>query len=436
MLRLFILILLLFGCTKMQSQNTLYFPDKTYNANWDTVSPSSLGWCTNYIDTVLNYVDANDSKGFIILQDGKIALEHYTGTFTADSFWYWASAGKTITSLLTGIAQEEGFLAISDTTSKYLGNNWTSCSPSQEGMITIRNQLTMTSGLDDAFTDPDCQDPSCLQYLADAGTRWAYHNAAYLLLQSVISSATGVTYSNYTNTRLNQKTGMFGFWLDSVYYSRTRDMARFGLMILNEGVWNQDTLLHDSTYFHDMVNTSQNLNNSYGYLWWLNGKGSYMVPGFQLVFPTDLIPNAPDDMIAALGKNDQKIYVIPSQNRVIVRMGNTSGSPVLAVSSFDNQLWAKLDQLFCTPVGIDATAETTSDIKIFPNPVTAVCTLNSTKEISEVSILDLTGKFILQQSVRNNQCNLSQLTPGCYLMIPFGINKIAFPPQKIIKIPE
>jgi hypothetical protein len=55
-----------------------------------------------------------------------------------------------------------------------------------------------------------------------------------------------------------------------------------------------------------------------------------------------MVPNGPADMYAALGKNDQKIYVVPSQNLVVIRMGEAAGNLQLAVSSFDNELWGKL----------------------------------------------------------------------------------------------
>jgi hypothetical protein len=55
-----------------------------------------------------------------------------------------------------------------------------------------------------------------------------------------------------------------------------------------------------------------------------------------------LIPNAPADMYCALGKNDQKIYVVESQKIVVIRMGESSGTPALAISGFDNELWARL----------------------------------------------------------------------------------------------
>ena len=68
----------------MQSQN-LYFPPLSNTATWDTVSPASLGWCVNEIDTLYNFLDKENTKGFLVLKDGKIVLEKYFGTFTQDS---------------------------------------------------------------------------------------------------------------------------------------------------------------------------------------------------------------------------------------------------------------------------------------------------------------------------------------------------------------
>mgnify|MGYP000172585592 FL=1 len=67
-----------------------------------------------------------------------------------------------------------------------------------------------------------------------------------------------------------------------------------------------------------------------------------MLPTLQNVFNGFLVPNAPSDMFAALGKNDQKVYVVPSKNIVVIRMGESAGNLQLAVSSFDNELWGKL----------------------------------------------------------------------------------------------
>jgi hypothetical protein len=70
-----------------------------------------------------------------------------------------------------------------------------------------------------------------------------------------------------------------------------------------------------------------------------------MVPGSQTVYPTTLIPIAPTDMYAAMGKDDQRIYVIPSKNMVVIRMGDASDpeNQSFAVSGFDDALWQKIN---------------------------------------------------------------------------------------------
>ncbi len=345
--------ILIFSCKKQNATpqpvsltDTLYFPP-VGSSEWQTITPASLGWNANELNNLYSYLDSEHTKAFIILKDGKMVVEKYFGTFTADSLWYWASAGKTLTAFLTGIAQQDGIINLDDKTSKYLGTGWTSEPLDKENLITIKNQLTMTSGLDDGVADPDCTLPACLVYKADAGTRWAYHNAAYTLLDEVIQNASGLSYNAYFQQKIRGKIGMNGLWIKStnsnnVFYSNARSMARFGLLMLNKGTWDKTTILSDTNYFNAQVNTSQNLNLSYGYLTWLNGKSSFMVPTLQNVFPGSLVPNAPPDMYAALGKNDQKIYVVPSQKLVVIRMGNSAGGFQLSVSDFDNQLWGKL----------------------------------------------------------------------------------------------
>jgi CubicO group peptidase (beta-lactamase class C family) len=326
-----------------------YFPPND-SSEWDTLSPSSLDWCPEKIDSLYAFLNETNSKSFILLKDGKIVLEQYFDEHTDSSFWYWASAGKTLSSFLVGIAQEEGFLNVNDTTSDYLGSGWTYSSPEEEEKITIWNQLTMTSGLDDGVSNPFCSDDSCLIYLADPETRWAYHNAPYTLLRPVLENATGQGINIYANQRLLNPIGMDGVFsyvgYDNVFSSTTRSMARFGLLIQNNGEWDGTQILSDEDYFSQLVNTSQALNESYGYLWWLNGKSSFMLPGTQFVFDGSIFPNAPNDVIAALGKNGQIINVVPSENMVWVRMGNAS-STGLVETNLNIGVWNYINDLSC-----------------------------------------------------------------------------------------
>lgn len=419
-------ILFLFSVFNLLSAKaqTYYFPPTT-GTQWDTVSPNSLGWCVDRLDTLYSFLEAKHSKAFIILKGGKIASEKYFGSFTQDSLWYWASVGKSLTSFLIGVAQQDGKLDINDSASYYLGSGWTSCAPEQEGKITLKNLLSMTSGLDDAPTVPqepnpsDCTRPECLQYKADASTRWAYHNAAYYMLHAVIDSATGFNTNVYTYQKLRNSSGINGVWYDNLFISRARDLARFGSLVINKGKWGNTTVLSDSNYFNAMTNSSQNINPSYGYLWWLNGKSSYKTPGFQLSFNGPLIPTAPMDMFAGLGKNDQKLYIIPSMDMVIVRMGESAGVPLFALSSFDSDLWSLLSDVFCTQnpnVSVKENNTAPSMLHLYPNPVTNVLTIEA-KEPSFMQITDIGGRVVVQNHVEDNAVlNVEQFAQGVYFV--------------------
>lgn len=324
------------------SSEAMYFPPLNSDT-WETKSFSSLGWHQDKVQDLLNYLETKHSKSFMVIQNGRIVMENYFSGHTASTPWYWASAGKTLTSAVTGIAEQEGFLNINNKVSAYIGTGWTSEPLAKENLITCRNLLTMTSGLDDSLGDD--VSPANLKYKADAGTRWAYHNV-YVKLQDVVAAATGQTWPQYFNAKLRDKIGMTGSWIqsgdNSVYWSTTRSMARFGLMALNNGNWN-GTQIVNSTYFQNSVNTSQSINLAYGYLWWLNGKSSYHPPQSQYQFSGKLIPSAPDDMFCALGKNDQKIYVVPGKKIVIIRMGDAADNVNPALSDFDDVLWQKIN---------------------------------------------------------------------------------------------
>jgi CubicO group peptidase (beta-lactamase class C family) len=341
-------------CISCSSENTeilskpsdlIYFPPNN-SAIWETKSISDLGWNQNRLQPLLDYLELRNTKSFIILYHGRMVVEKYFGTHTSTSPWYWASAGKTLTTTISGIAEKEGTININNKVSDYLGKGWTSAPLAKENLITCKNLLSMTSGLNDALGDD--VSPVNLQYVADAGSRWAYHNV-YVKMQDVVSQASGQTWSNYFNTKLRDKVGMSGAWIPndglSVYWSNTRSMARFGLLMFAKGKWNSTQIINEN-YLNAATTTSQNLNQAYGYMWWINGKTSFRLPQSQLQFNGSLISNAPNDMYCALGKNDQKIYVVPSKKLVIVRMGNSADGTNFALSTFDTLLWQKISALY------------------------------------------------------------------------------------------
>lgn len=346
---LFLLLLPILGCKKddidINNDNTMYYPSINDN-NWETKSLIDLGWKENAVQPLKDFLISKNTKSFMILVDGRIVMEEYFDGHTANSTWQWNSAGKTLVSGTTGIAQQEGLVDINKEVSNYLGSNWTSAPADKEKLITPRHLLTMTSGLND---ESNLVIKSNLTYLADAGTRWSYHNV-FQKLMDVVAKAGNQDFEAYFNTKLKNKIGMDGYWNEglifSIYHSNTRSMARFGLLALNKGKWLNEQIINEG-FFNESITTSQSINPSYGYLWWLNGKSSFMVPGGQTIYPGGLVPSAPADMYAAMGAEDQRIYVLPSQKMVVIRMGNAAEplNPSFALSGFDNELWKMINDV-------------------------------------------------------------------------------------------
>ncbi len=353
-LNLIVLIALLACCNddnEPDVETELYFPP-IGSDSWDTIAHRSLNWSDDAYNDLSGFLEENSTRAFILLKDGKIVCEEYwgnnilnTATFDENSIWYWASAGKTLTAFLVGLAQEDSLLNINNKTSDYLGVNWSGAPLEKENLILIKHQLSMTTGLDYTVSNTDCTDPSCLQYKADAGTQWYYHNAPYSLLEEVVSTAANKTFNVFTDEEIEDKIGMDGTWVtlgdNNVYWSTARDAARFGLLLLNKGKWDTNEVMSDTSYFNSMVNSSQELNPSYGYLCWLNGKSSIVFPGSSISFSTSLSGSAPSDLFAAMGKNGQFIDVVPSENMVVVRMGEAPGDELISVN-FHNTMWDKI----------------------------------------------------------------------------------------------
>lgn len=423
-----ILLLLLISMLPFLGKTQLYFPPLTGDT-WETITPESLGWCQENIDALYTYLETTESKAFIYLKDGKIVLEKYFGTFTKDSLYVWNSAGKTLTGMAVGIAQEEGYLSINDTTSRYLGQGWTSLIPEQEEKITIRHQLSMTTGLNHTG-DYYCTDPACLVYEAEPGTRWMYHNGPYTLLDGVIEAATGMNLNAFVNQKIRTKIGMNGLFVqvgyNNINLSNARSMARFGLLMLNRGTWNTTSVLSDQTYFDEMTNSSQTLNPAYGYLTWLNGKGSYMIPSPDVQFTVNdnPLPNAPMDVFAALGKNGQIINVSPSQKLVVIRFGVDDGGSLIG-NQCNDTIWQKINALPCTS-GLQVNSN--EKLRVYPNPVKDILSIEGISDVKQVKLFNLLGEFLLSANT-SKEIDVRNLHAGVYLLeiqTELGIQLIKF----------
>lgn len=406
--------MMVLGLSRSILAQDLYFPTAGSD-EWQQIDYDQLGWCQENVADLISLNENSNSKALIVLKGGKIAIEEYFGDHDVNKNWYWASAGKSLTACLVGIAQENGLLNIEDKTSEYLGD-WTICNEANDS-ITIRQQMTMTTGLD--YTQSfDCTDPVCLDCLNDPDSEWYYHNAPYTLIQEVIANASNTNYSIYTRSALGELIGMDGLWLpvgdNSIYFSTARSMARFGLFVQAMGDWDGNTIVNDKDYFTAMTRSSQDINKSYGYLWWLNGQESYRLPGSTITFSGSLVPNLPDDAFFALGKNGQYIVVVPSQDIVIVRMGDDPESS-LVPTTFLIELIDAFNKLDCL-----------TDVEEYSfgldqlNIVNKICddilrVVGASKNISYF-ISDRAGNKLYQGKLVDNEINVEFLQCDLYFI--------------------
>ena len=203
---------------------------------------------------------------------------------------------------------------------------------------------------------------------------------------------------------------------NNVYFSNSRSMARFGIFLQAKGKWNAQVIL-DSAYFNQMINSSQSINESYGLLTWLNGKSSYMIPQTQFVFNGPINPDGPSDSFFALGKNGQLINVAPTDSLVWIRMGDAPGlGGGLISSTFNNEIWKRINALQCLPVSIPNSFDK-NEIKIFPNPSSGIVQIDHIENLNSFKIYSLQGTEYQQYKCDNgtNPIELKGLKSGTYI---------------------
>ncbi len=192
-----------------------------------------------------------------------------------------------------------------------------------------------------------------LSRLSTVGARRRYNTPAYQLLVRVIAAAAGTDRDDLTRQWLTAPLGMrHTRWIERTHAPQVAgspmlglatsplDLARLGLLVLADGVWD-GTRIVSSAGLSESLQTSQPHNPAYGLLWWLNGRDRVLRPTGD-VERGPLIPTAPNDLIAALGTGDCKLYVVPSLGLVVARLGAPAGAQSPAGSQFDHELWDRL----------------------------------------------------------------------------------------------
>lgn len=265
----------------------------------------------------------------LIIKDGKLVFEEYFYEYNKSKLHEMRSATKSFVSALTGIAIAKGFIKSKDEkVLTYFPEYTFKNDLAQKQRITIENLLTNQSGLDCDASNPKAvgnessmsHEKDWIQYSLDLpmidspGGRGMYCSSNPLILGRIIEKATKQTLPEFAKQTLFKDLGVKNFYwhfkLDPSSAEtfgqvnlRSRDMAKFGLLYLNKGVWNGKQVLSKNWVEQSLAKHTVLQGLDYGYLWWtkyLDADGTRYYGKL------------------AQGNGGQKIYIFEEQNLVVV----------------------------------------------------------------------------------------------------------------------
>ena len=280
------------------------------------------------------------TRAVVVAYDGRIIAERYAPGFSHDTPLLGWSMTKSVMNALVGILVRQGKLSLQD---KALMPAW--CEPGDpRRKITLDQLLRMTSGLKFAedYTNPlkdviymllGTGDVSAFAINkpleAEPGSKWYYSSGATNIIARILRDAIGgsdADYFAFPNRELFDRIGMHsaiieldaaGIFVGSSFmYATARDWARFGLLYLQDGVWNGKRILPEGWVQYTLTPTRKSPNEEYGAHFWLK------IP-LNFYAEIDQMSSLSADTYFALGHEGQAITIIPSRKVVVVRLGLT-----------------------------------------------------------------------------------------------------------------
>lgn len=248
--------------------------------------------------TAINTTEHGDFRGMVVIKDQKIVIEEYFNTFWRKSIHDIRSAGKSVTSLLLGVALKEGLIKDleQDVYSFFPKSKYPPIDEDYK-QITIQHLLDMSSGID-ADTDrsetpghvgnwiglDDWKDYLLSVPLAyKPGKRFVYADINPLLISAIIEEASGLSLKDYAKEKLFDPLGISQFyWYTNAanqtgaagnLYLSTLDFAKLGALVANEGRWGETQII--TTDYTELlyakpfdISDYWNMADAYGMLWY------------------------------------------------------------------------------------------------------------------------------------------------------------------------
>ena len=250
------------------------------------------------------FMSAERVRGVLVLQDGKVRLEHYAPPHSAATRWNSFSVAKSITSTLVGTAIKDGYIkSLDDPVTRYI----TALHGSAYDDVTVRQLLTMTSGVkwNEDYTDvnsdvarmyaqaPDPGFDMTVSYVrklpreAPPGTKWVYKTSETNLVGVLVAEATRKHLADYLSEKIWRPYGMgrdAEWMIDDVGHEQggcclamtLRDYGRFGQFIV-DGARVDGKPIVPETYLAEATRTqvSTGAGTGYGYQWWTRDDGTF-----------------------------------------------------------------------------------------------------------------------------------------------------------------
>ncbi|HEY8527975.1 MAG TPA: serine hydrolase [Acidimicrobiales bacterium] len=320
---------------------------------WERGDAAEAGFDPARLEALAAEAEAADSNCLVVARDGRIVADWYWNGTERETVQEVFSTTKSITSTLVGIAQADGALDITDPAAEYIPE-W---ADGPASTVTVENLLSNDSGrfwtlANDYVTLIQTADRTAfaigLEQSHEPGEVWVYNNAAIQTLDAVLEEATGVDPAEFAEERLFAPTGMRHTAMSHDNAGNTNtffglqttceDMVRFGYLFLRRGHWDGTQVVPEEWVEAATGRPSQDINEAYGYLWWLNRPAAASNPAESLPRQEaaeapvrQTAPEASEDMFWALGLGGQVVQVDPATETVVVRLG--PGNPTAQFGS-------------------------------------------------------------------------------------------------------
>jgi len=287
------------------------------------------------VDRAFAAPNAARTRAIVVVQDRRIVAERYAPGYSATQRMQGWSMTKSVLNALVGILVGEGKLSVQD---RAPVQEWSAPNdPRHE--ITLDQLLHMNSGLEfqEVYADLTADAPVMLFRKPDAAayaarkklshepkTHWSYSSGSANIISRIVRAAAGgktTEYWAWPRKVLFDRIGMSSavmepdasgtFVSSSFMYATARDWARFGLLYLNDGVWDGERILPEGWVRYSRMPAPATPHGEYGALIWLDG-----------------------DTFSFNGHEGQYVVVVPSQRLVVVRLGLTQAPATWNMKDF------------------------------------------------------------------------------------------------------